>query len=137
MRYFLLIFLAACAASPKKAMEPEGPAPSTIEEAEADLSRARMALEGPPAPSQPAPTQTSPQGGVVQPSTPPPPMAPESPARLESRETSACETPCRAIASMRRAVTTICRLAGEEDARCTSAREVLKTNEKRVSTCGC
>jgi hypothetical protein len=135
MRYLLLLFFVGCAASPgaKKAMEPEGPAPSTIEEAEAELSRARTSLEGPPA-SQPVPSQ-APQGGVVQPSPPPPPMAPAP--RVEARETSTCETPCRAIASMRRAVSTICRLAGEEDARCTNAREVLKSNEKRVASCGC
>jgi len=58
----------------------------------------------------------------------------------ESESTSridACATPCHAIASMRRAVDAICRMAGAQDARCVAARKTLSDDEARVAPCGC
>jgi hypothetical protein len=38
---------------------------------------------------------------------------------------------------MRRAVTAICRIAGDTDARCEGAKQTLVDSESRVKTCGC
>jgi hypothetical protein len=55
----------------------------------------------------------------------------------EPRRASPCDTSCRAIASMRRAVAILCHLAGDLDARCTDARRILAESEQRVAACAC
>jgi hypothetical protein len=50
---------------------------------------------------------------------------------------SDCSTVCRAVASMRRSVGALCRLAGNEDARCTSAQKTLGEAETRAAACKC
>ncbi len=122
----------APAAQSEKAAEPE---PQTIEQAQAQIERARAQLEGPAAVgaggeagSAAAPTveSTAPTGGA------------SAPAREESfAGESGCATACRAIDSMRRAVDALCRLAGEQDARCTDARRTLAGSQAKVSACGC
>jgi hypothetical protein len=45
---------------------------------------------------------------------------------------SPCETACRALASMDRAATHICLLAGDDNERCTNARERVRSATERV-----
>ena len=142
-----------CAAGGAKfAVERE---PTTVEEAQAQLARARQELEGSPAAaSTPPPASVSaPSGGAAPPEAPraSPQAAPPSPTITSTgQETEssaeadrsvdgrdACALPCHAIASMRRAVDAICRMAGTQDARCLDARKILKDDEARVAPCGC
>ena len=48
-----------------------------------------------------------------------------------------CQTACRALASMQRAAESVCRLAGESDARCDGAKKRVESARARVSHCGC
>jgi hypothetical protein len=127
--------LAACAAAgPKPSLGPETKEPTTLEEAEAQLAGAKSQLEAARPAMGPAPTTTA--------TMPAPPTSTAEPVAPTQEPTpnaggGACVTPCRAIASMRRAVGAICRLAGETDAKCTDARRVLGESEARVAQCGC
>lgn len=49
----------------------------------------------------------------------------------------ACRRVCVAIASMRRSVDAVCRLAGDDDDRCARARSTLDRSEGRVQDAGC
>jgi hypothetical protein len=104
----------------EKAAEPE---PATVEEAQAQIDRARAALAG--APAEPSTSAVT-----------------EAPSKAETPDTAAderrsCAAACRAIASMRRAVEALCRMTGATDARCTDARKTLSDSEARVARCGC
>jgi hypothetical protein len=142
-----------CAAGGARfAAEPE---PTTVEEAQAQLARARQELEGSPASAAaPPPASVSaPSGGAASPESPPaaPQAAPPSPSVTSTGQATessaegdrpvdardACALPCHAIASMRRAVDAICRMAGAQDARCLDARKILKDDQARVAPCGC
>jgi hypothetical protein len=59
-----------------------------------------------------------------------------APAPLASGD-ARCPKACKAFASLERAGDAICRLAGENDARCTRAKDVVKQNATRVAACGC
>lgn len=59
-----------------------------------------------------------------------------APAPLASGD-ARCPKACKAFASLERAGDAICRLAGDKDARCTRARDVIKQNATRVAACGC
>jgi hypothetical protein len=132
---------------------PVGPEPTSVDEAQADIDRwsAQLGI----ASAQPSPT-TSPAGTGAGPV--PPPAAPPRPAQMEPQSTAAptsvssesgggdtraadsssqCVSPCRAIASMRRSVAALCRLAGEDDPKCVAARKTLDEGERRVARCGC
>ncbi len=50
---------------------------------------------------------------------------------------SKCERACRAFSSLERAADGICRIAGDDDARCGKARGVVNEHRPRVSACGC
>jgi hypothetical protein len=150
----VLAALGGCAAEPK--MAPASPAsggdslgnealegePASIEEAQARLERARAmlggVLSGPSAPWTGAGTTSS-----ATPTLPPVTRSTESAQEAgkageddQARRTR-CATPCNAIASMRRAVEAICRMAGAGDARCTDARKTLGDSEAKVAPCGC
>jgi hypothetical protein len=124
-----------CAANPAVAPAPAAPAvkeesrePTTIEEAQAQLERARAQLPGPPSfgsttATTGASAESAPAGGATPTTESPPP--------------SRCGNACGAMSSMRRAVDAICRMAGETDARCTDARRTLKDSETKVAGCGC
>jgi hypothetical protein len=72
-----------------------------------------------------------PEGGAAIPS---PPEGPKTPGgRPEGR----CATACAALNSLRRSANLICKLAGEDDARCVSARETLARNDKLVAESDC
>ncbi len=139
-------------ASPARTtVAPEGPTPTTIDDAVADIDRWRQVLGVP---------DTNAHAGYAQPPPPPPAAAPpttsvvpiaptDADAAEESKSATteadttpaapppACVTPCKAIASMRRSVDALCRLAGETDARCIDARGTLERSEQKVARCGC
>lgn len=48
-----------------------------------------------------------------------------------------CDTACRALASMARAVDTLCGLTGPDDERCVAARRRLDESQRRLSVCSC
>lgn len=50
---------------------------------------------------------------------------------------SRCRRACSALGSMRRSVAAVCRLAGEDDARCERAQGVLDRSEERMTDAGC
>ena len=122
--------------------------PATIEEAQARLERARALLGGV------VPGLSAPSTGAGTTSTTAAPTLPPAGTREtestrgtlqsagkagadEDQRRSRCATPCNAIASIRRAVEAICRMAGADDARCTDARKTLADSEAKVSPCGC
>lgn len=93
-------------------------------DAPADSSSA-PAPEGAPAPVSPAPARPSQQ------------RAPETPSKAALAGDDRCASPCRAIASMRRAVTALCRMTGDDDTRCVEAKVTLTDSEKRIHKCSC
>jgi hypothetical protein len=102
-------------------------APRTIEDAQEQIARARAALDGTPselddlkATEPSAAPKAEPQGG----------------ARAESLE-DACSGSCRALASMRRAVDALCRMTGDADERCASAKRTLSDSIRRIASCRC
>jgi hypothetical protein len=111
----------------KNAKEAE---PATIEEAQAQLERARAALAGAPA-GGPAGAATT--GDLEQKKA----EAPAGGEPAETRGPDRCATACNAMASMKRAVDAICRMAGEADARCTTARKTADESQAKVVGCGC
>jgi hypothetical protein len=113
------------------------PQPATIEEAQAQLDRARAELEGARRGEGPAVHGSTGTGAVTTPPVAPEPTTTTASPDAAEREPAACTTPCRAIASMRRAVEAICRMAGEQDARCSGARKTLGESEVRVAGCRC
>lgn len=149
--------LAGCAAGPRMspatprppAAEAPEPEPSTVEEATLQLDRGASHLERALAPKGDATVGVEPGAGAgVPPSQPqqPPAPPPAQPAgggearpqqAQEERWREPCTEACRALASMRRAAETICRLAGPEDARCQGARRRVQEGEGRASPCGC
>ena len=50
---------------------------------------------------------------------------------------NSCVSSCRAISSMRRAVTALCRMTGDEDTRCADAKKTLSKSESSVARCHC
>ncbi|MCC6553242.1 MAG: hypothetical protein IT372_09515 [Polyangiaceae bacterium] len=155
-----LAALPACAAGAAKsggaaaALGADEPLPGDVEgtialldRAEADLAGAiggapaRRARDGQPAADAPAGGEAAPE-----PAPPPPPPATQAapaaekpagaaPAKEEQEmpvSASPCATACRALASMRRAAEHLCGLAGQEDARCGSARERVQRAGERV-----
>jgi hypothetical protein len=141
--YLTAFALAGCAggAPPPGAKSADTvPEPDTIEEAQAQLERARAELEPGGPKSESTPSSVAPEA----PSPPPPPPSTSAAGAAGGASASErmgaapeCVTLCRAISSMRRAVSAICRMAGEGDARCTDAKKVLQESEGRVVSCGC
>jgi hypothetical protein len=121
----------APASSESEAAAPLEEEPRTIEEAQATVARARAELEGgrhdlnASASSKTTDAPAQPQGG-------PPPREERRPGAG-----AACGASCRALASMKRAVDALCRMAGDADERCTEARRTLEDSTARVAQCGC
>jgi hypothetical protein len=116
--------------------------PRTVEEAQDQIARARAELAGATGQKREfAPPPASPP--------PPPPVAPSTTPASRPADAAAkaqaesganadtCQSPCRALASMRRAVVALCRLTGDDDARCLDARKTLTESEARVASCTC
>jgi hypothetical protein len=107
--------------------------PRTVEEAEERIARARAEIDV--------------EGGAKKTSAGAADAAPKAPAAgssaatgaesRTSRGADACASPCRALASMRRAVGALCRMTGNEDARCVDAKKTLADSEARVASCPC
>ena len=132
--------------------------PSTIEEAQERIAvaKAQLGRGGGPSGGSPAPT-TPPAADAARPADPKPPPpattspvvrpstrpsglppAAESPAKSATPDTEDhCGSPCRAIASMRRAVSALCRMTGLDDNRCIDAKRTLAESEGRISPCSC
>lgn len=112
----------------KKAAAPEF---NNVADAEAALARANRELvalyqpRGGGATQQRATTSKSTRGAA--------PRAASPMADNESR----CATACKAFASLQRAADAVCRLAGEDDARCAHAKKLVDENSRRVAQCGC
>lgn len=100
----------------------------------AELERARAELDGAFAkqkarPAKSASGAAASRGGDLD-------EAPAPKADKKGSESS-CGTACRAFSSLGRAASAVCRLAGEKDARCTHAHQVVADAQKRVAVCGC
>jgi len=115
--------------------------------------------QAPDVPPVPAPVRPAPGVPVPGPGIQPPPLerpfaSPEEAERaveaderdllslleadaFRAASASQCTTACRALASMRRSVDGLCRLAGDVDERCTSARKRLAEAGERVRAAGC
>lgn len=110
------------------------PFPDDLETAQADLERARIALNQALAPersrpaSKPAPTGGASRGAAA--------AAPPAKADKKSEESS-CTTACNAFSSLERAAGAVCRITGEKDGRCGHAHAVLADAQKRVAVCSC
>lgn len=145
--------LAACggaseAKAPAAQQGPE-PEPMSIEEAQDQISRARERLASASTGAPPEKSAGAPAADASRPAeaAPPPPPPKTLDAESSSRratgkagpavEDGRCSSPCRALASMRRAVTALCRMAGDNDNRCLDARRTLADSEGRISPCSC
>ena len=147
--------LAACGgaggeAKPAKSAEPESAPrerePTTVAEAQeliarlnADLSASESAKKAsevdkdsmqPPAPGSGSTSGTT----NVKPTTPGGTVREES---TRNGPADSCSQSCRALSSMRRAVSALCRMTGDEDARCSDAKKTLEQSESRVARCHC
>lgn len=111
--------------------EEELPEPRTVEEAQEQIARAKEALEGGGRP--PAAAKATTEEAVR--AAPAPPQSAAS--GREERPDDTCGSPCRALASMRRAVEALCRMTGDADDRCVDARRTLGENTTRISSCRC
>lgn len=159
----LLVALAGCggaapgAASPAtaapEAKAPDAPSgdPSTVEQAQDQIAaaKAELAAAGGHAsaadtssrstqePPSATGTSTPPAAGVARPSATPPKKASAPPPAEAPTGTTSCGSPCRAIASMRRAVTALCRMTGADDTRCVDAKRTLTESQTRIAPCSC
>jgi len=105
-----------------------------VEDAEAELERARAELEALGIESRKQPKGSSAQPAAAsRPADETPPKPSPKAATPESR----CESACKALISLKRAADGVCRLAGDSDARCTRAREIVKSSETRLAMCKC
>lgn len=146
LRYSLLTSfvgatLAACGGSASPARAPESKAepevdPATIEEAQQQIARAQSRLAGGASKAADQPTAASEAAPSPEPA---PPSEPSQQSATGKRGVTdaACSSPCRALASMRRAVTALCRMTGDTDARCLDAKRTLTDSEGRVTPCTC
>lgn len=110
--------------------------PATVEEAQADLDRARADLEGTPPGASDFGRPTAPAEGP-RPSPAAPEKATSSGAGAPSGAMGDCARLCRALSSMQRAQAAICRMAGDEDARCVEAKKAVDDSLRRLAQCRC
>ncbi len=129
------------------APEPE-PEPTTLADAEAMLERARadldrVALNEPLAPRSAAPAAA---GGGIPGSAAPKPSPGEARRAEKSaaqdsaeapKDTTSCDTACKAFSSLVRASDAVCRLDTEGGKRCERARHIREDAQVRVAGCGC
>jgi hypothetical protein len=142
---FVAATLAACGGAAPSAKAPESLAepevePATVEEAQQQIARAQSRLPGGSSKTadRPASTESSPPSKPA-PAPPPPaePLDTRPDAHTKNGAGDTCSSPCRALASMRRAVTALCRMTGDTDSRCVDARRTLTDSEGRVTPCTC
>jgi len=124
---------AAPSAKTPESARSTAPEPGSIEEAQAQIASARAQLGGNAGPNRFAPAPgaaPAPEAAPMSPgstsgptSSPPPPPSADSSAASGGGDR--CASPCRALASMRRAVNALCRMTGNDDARCTDANQIV------------
>lgn len=138
--------LAACGGVDEPARAPGAVPPrepATVEEAQEDIAHAKAELFGSSSKALEAPSQPGAPGAGTPPPSPPTSQTgsedsrKSSSAASEETRPSACDKPCRALGSMRRAVEALCRMTGPGDARCVDARRTLTESEARVGACRC
>jgi hypothetical protein len=122
----------------RKADDAEKAPPMSVEEAQEQIRLAREQLFGPPPAdarntTEPTTSSTTPREPAAEPAARP--SAPR--AEVQPDHQDKCASPCRALASMRRAVTALCRMTGDTDERCETAQRTLKESETRAATCRC
>ena len=104
------------------------PEPKTVEEAQKQIAQAadelngRYALKASESKTPPA-AEPSPSGGSSQ--------------YNNDSMSNQCASPCRALASMKRAVEALCRMTGESDTKCVDARKTLADNVDKTASCKC
>jgi hypothetical protein len=105
--------------------------PKTVQEAQDQIAQAVAELNGTASAGDSAKSTT--------PGTPPQaePTVPGQTKKNADAAPDACATPCRALASMKRAVEALCRMTGEGDDKCVDARKTLATNVGKTSSCKC
>ena len=113
--------------SQKAPREEELPEPRTVEEAQEQIARAKERLEagGRTVAAEKSSTEATARADQA------------SQSRREERPADTCGSPCRALASMRRAVEALCRMTGDTDDRCVDAKRTLDENTTRVPSCRC
>lgn len=124
------------APSQERAHTAEAPEPRSVEEAQEQIARARADLEARSSSPAAQATGTESQKAASdrhQYS----PSAGASAREEHGGIADACGTPCRALASMRRAVEALCRMTGDGDNRCVDAKRTLSESSARVSSCKC
>ena len=133
---FATLGLAACggadsapAKSGASVREEAPPEPKTVEEAQKQIADAVADLNG-----------RSALKASDQPKAEPAPTAGGNAPREEYSADAAmnqCVSPCRALASMKRAVEALCRMTGEADTKCVDARKTLADNVGKTASCKC
>lgn len=113
----------------KREMQPQFAQPPGQQQTAPAPSTTSTDASPPPAPTAPK-SADRPRDGEDRATTMGGAQAPEGEAA--SLSGSPCETACRALASMDRAATHICSLAGDEHERCTNARERVRSATERV-----
>jgi hypothetical protein len=136
--------LVGCAPAPKTAAPAAAPdlgvaPPTTVEEAQAQVDRAHVQLGGVLASvgTQATGAAGGPAGGPTAAEPRDATTGSVDMSRQGEPKQEPCATACRAIASMQRAVDTICRIAGADDRRCLDARKTLADDSAKTARCGC
>ena len=135
--------LAACGGGTPAARAPESATeavvePTSVEEAQVQIARARALLDRQAA-DPPVDTEVTPPLKTPRAPGPAPDRQPAGAAKASTNgsEEARCSSPCRALASMRRAVIALCRMTSEADARCVDAKRTLTESEGRITPCTC
>ncbi len=121
------------APAPNAPSVPAETSPRTVEEAELAIARARSEIDAFAGSAKTPANQPS----AAPTEAPKRPAAPTEPLSVSPSADAACSTPCRALASMRRAVGALCELTGEADTRCTEAKKTLAESSSSVGSCTC
>jgi hypothetical protein len=114
-------------ASPPREEAPP-PEPTTVEEAQKQIARAVDELNGR--------SELKASESKTTPAAEPSPTAGSSQYTNDAMNNS-CASPCRALASMKRAVEALCRMTGESDTKCVDARKTLADNVDKTASCKC
>ncbi|MBK7584176.1 MAG: hypothetical protein IPI67_28745 [Myxococcales bacterium] len=106
---------------------------TSLAEAEAALDRARAEL-GPATPPTPGARAKTSETANKKPAKPAPSGGEAEPL---AAGTDRCVSACKAFASLKRAGSAVCRLAGETNERCKRARGIVQESETKVAVCKC
>lgn len=121
----------------ERARMAESAEPRSVAEAQEQIARARADLEAPSSSPAAQATGTESQKAASDRHQDVRPSAGASAREEHGGIADACGTPCRALASMKRAVEALCRMTGDSDDRCVDAKRTLSESSARVSSCKC